>query len=48
MKARKLKVCINMDNDLLYRVYWNRSQGSMTLGVMSLGMFKKNEMHFAQ
>ena len=42
MKARKLKVCINMDNDWMYSVYWNRGQGSITLGVMSLGRFSKN------
>ena len=24
IKARKLKVCINMDNDWMYRVYQNR------------------------
>ena len=39
IKARKLKVCINIDNDWLYRVYRNRGQGSITLGVMSLGRF---------
>ena len=27
MKATKLKVCTNMDNDWMYRVYWNRGQG---------------------
>ena len=42
MKARKLKICINMDNDWMYSVYWNRTQGSITLGVMSLGRFSKN------
>ena len=41
MKARKLKVCINIDNDLLYCVYRNGGQGSITLGVMSLGRFSK-------
>ena len=41
MKARKLKVRINMDNDWLYQVYWNRGQGSITLVVMSLGRFAK-------
>ena len=30
MKARKLKVCINMDNDWLYHVYRNRGQGLIT------------------
>ena len=37
MEARKLKICINMDNDWMYSVYQNRGQGSITLGVMSLG-----------
>ena len=41
MKARKLKVCINMDNDWMYHVYRNRGQGSITVGVMSLGRFSK-------
>ena len=41
MKARKLKVCINMDNGWMYRVYQNRGQGSIILGVMSLGRFSK-------
>ena len=36
MKARKLKVCINMDNDWLYSVYWNKGPGPITLGVISL------------
>ena len=27
MKAKKLKVHINMDNDWMYCVYWNRGQG---------------------
>ena len=35
MKARKLKVCINMDNDWMYCVYQNRGQGSITVVVMS-------------
>ena len=39
MKARKLKVCINIDNNLLYCVYPKWGQGSITLGVMSLGRF---------
>ena len=30
MKAKKLKVCINMDNDWLYHVYRNRGQGLIT------------------
>ena len=38
-KASNLKVCINMDNDWMYRVYRNRGKGSITLGVMSLGRF---------
>ena len=42
MKARKLKVGINMDNNWMYCVYWNRGQGFITLGVMSLGRFSKN------
>ena len=41
MKARKLKTRINIDNDWMYRVYQNRGQGSITLGVMSLGRFSK-------
>ena len=42
MKARKLKICINMDNDWMYCVYQNKGQGSITLRVMSLGRFSKN------
>ena len=42
IKARKLKVRINMDNDWMYSVYWNRGQGLVSLGVMSLGKFSKN------
>ena len=42
MKARKLKVWINIDNGLLYGVYPNGGQGSITLGVRSLGRFSKN------
>ena len=42
LKATKLKVCINMDNDWMYSVYWNGGQESITLGVMSLGRFSKN------
>ena len=42
MKARKLKVSINMDNNWMYSVYWNWGQESITLGVTSLGRFKKN------
>ena len=38
-KARNLKVCISMDNDWMYCVYWNRGKGSITLEVMSLGRF---------
>ena len=41
MKARKFKIRINMDNDWMYRLYRNRGQGSITLGVMSLGRFSK-------
>ena len=41
MKARKLKARINMDNDWMYCVYWYRGQGSITLGVISLGRFSK-------
>ena len=36
MKARKLKVYINMDNDWMYCVYQNRDQCSINLGVMSM------------
>ena len=39
MKARKLKVRIDMDNDWMYRIYPNRGQGSITLRLMSLGGF---------
>ena len=39
MKARKLKIGINMDNDWIYSVYQNRGQGSITLGVLSLCRF---------
>ena len=42
MKARKLKVRINMDNDWMHRVYRSRGQGSITLGVLTLGRFSKN------
>ena len=41
MTARKLKACINMDNDWMYHVYQNSGQGSISLGVMSLGRFFK-------
>ena len=41
MKARKLKVCINMHNGWMYHIYWNRGQGSRTLRVMSLDRFSK-------
>ena len=44
MKARKLKACINIDNDWMYSVYWNRGQGSITLGVMSIGRFSKKKI----
>ena len=42
MKAGKLKILINMDNDWMYQVYGNRDEGSIILGVMSLGRFSKN------
>ena len=48
MKVRKLKLRMNMENDWMYHVYRNRGQGSITLGVMSLGRFSKKQMHFAQ
>ena len=46
-KARRLKVCINMDNDWMYCVYQNKHQGSITLGVCPLVGFQKIKMHFA-
>ena len=46
MKARKVKIPINMDSDWMYRVYLNRDQGSITLGDMSLGRFSKNQNAF--
>ena len=49
MKARKLKVCKNMDNDWMYRVYQNRGKGQNLLESCPLVDFqKKNKMHFAQ
>ena len=45
-KARKLKVCINMDNDWMYCVYQNKGQGSITIGVISLGRLSKNKNAF--
>ena len=49
MKARKLKVCINVDNDWVYIVYWNKGQGSITvLELYPLVGFQKIKMHFAQ
>ena len=42
MKARKLKVCINMDNDWMYRVCRNRGQESITIGIMYLDGFSRN------
>ena len=39
MKAGKLTVCINMNNDWMYCVYRNRGQGSITLAVISLCRF---------
>ena len=41
MKARKLKICIKMDNNWIYIVYWNRGQRPIAQGVMSLGRFSK-------
>ena len=41
MKARKLKIRINRDNDWIYSVYWKKGQGSIPFGVMSLGRFSK-------
>ena len=38
-KARKLKVCINMDNDWMYGEYQNRSKGSIPLGLCPLVCF---------
>ena len=38
-KARMLKVRKNLENDWMYRVYQNMDQGSLTLGVMSFGIF---------
>ena len=46
MKARKLKICINMDNDWMYCVNRKSGQGFITLGVMSLGRFSKNKNAF--
>ena len=40
-KARELKVRINIDNDWMYHVYQNKGQGSIALGVRSLGRFSK-------
>ena len=39
MKAVKLKLGTNMDNGLMYCVYWNQGQGLITLGVTSLDWF---------
>ena len=39
MKAGKVKVCININNDWMYCIYWNRGLASITLGVMSLCRF---------
>ena len=39
MKAKKLKFRIDMDNDWMYRVHPNGGQGSISLGIMSLGRF---------
>ena len=43
MKARKMKICMNIDDGWMYCVYWNRDEGSITRGVMSLGMFSKKK-----
>ena len=40
-KARNLKVHFNMDNDLVYQVNQNKGQGSITVGLMSLSIFKQ-------
>ena len=42
IKARKLKVCINVDNNWMYQVYRNMDQGLINFGVMSLGRFSKH------
>ena len=42
MKARNLKVCINMENDWMYCKSPNRGQEFITLGFISLGRFSKN------
>ena len=39
MKARKLKLGINIDNGWMYRAYRNRGQGPIFLGVMFLSRF---------
>ena len=44
MKASKLKVRINMDNDWMYPVTWNRGHGSIALGVTSLGRLSKQKL----
>ena len=36
IKARKLKVRINMDSDRMYSVYQNKGQGSITLELCPL------------
>ena len=41
MKALKLKLGKHMDSGLLYRVYQNQDQGSITLGATSLDRFYK-------
>ena len=38
-KAVKMKLSTHMDNGLMYRVYQNQGQGSITLGVTSLYRF---------
>ena len=42
VKARKLKVCINMDNDWMYQVYQNKGKGFITFAAVSFGRFSKN------
>ena len=39
MKARKLKLGINMDNGWVYHAYLYRAKGPITLGVMFLSRF---------
>ena len=39
MKVVKLKLGTNMENGLMYRVYWNQGQRPITLGVTSFDRF---------